>query len=229
MRFLSMTYKLFLLLIATTLFVGCGVKNDVAKQKFVIELIGDSIDKNEIKSIASVNGASDNQLYQWNNHLVLFTHLGNIEAFTKQVSDQFPEVQLKIYDKPFYNFSKAERCKNASIASEWKHVLLTANLVEDETLQREYMEYHRTQFEEWPEIAEGFCNADFQQLLMYRNGRQLMLIISVPADKTLDELNPKTVENNPRMDEWNQLIGKYQEGIQGTKPNEKWVFLNEVE
>jgi hypothetical protein len=55
-----------------------------------------------------------------------------------------------------------------------------------------------------------------------------MLVISIPADKTLDELNPKTVENNPRMDEWNQIMGKYQEGIEETEPDEKWVFLSEV-
>jgi L-rhamnose mutarotase len=82
-----------------------------------------------------------------------------------------------------------------------------------------------TQFEEWPEVSDGFCNAGFQQLLLFRNGRQLMLVISIPEGKTLDELNPKTIENNPRMVEWNKIMDKYQEGIEGTKPNEKWVIL----
>jgi hypothetical protein len=27
------------------------------------------------------------------------------------------------------------------------------------------------------------------------------------------------------MDEWNQIMDKYQEGIEGTDPDEKWVFL----
>jgi hypothetical protein len=52
-----------------------------------------------------------------------------------------------------------------------------------------------------------------------------MLVISIPKGKTLEELNPKTTENNPRMDEWNSIMKKYQEGIEGTAPGEVWVFL----
>ena len=55
-----------------------------------------------------------------------------------------------------------------------------------------------------------------------------MLVISVPKGKSLDELNPKTTENNPRVDKWNAIMGKYQEGIEGTKPGEKWIFLKNV-
>jgi hypothetical protein len=44
----------------------------------------------------------------------------------------------------------------------------------------------------------------------------------------LDKLNPKTSENNPRVDEWNAIMKKYQEGIPGTKPGEVWVFLKPV-
>ncbi len=218
-----------ILLLCSSLFISCADQSNQEQHKLIVELVGSVADKDKIKSIASANGASDVQLYQWNNHLALYTHLNNVEAFKKQINEQFPELKMKVYEKPFYNFSKAERCNNTSVASEWKHILLTANLVENEKYRQEYMEYHRTQFEEWPEIAQGFCNADFQQLLLYRNGRQLMLVISIPADKTLDELNSKTTENNPRVNDWNEIMGKYQEGIEGTKPDEKWVLLEKVE
>jgi hypothetical protein len=55
-----------------------------------------------------------------------------------------------------------------------------------------------------------------------------MLVISIPKGGSLDKLNPKTTENNPRVDEWNKIMSKYQEGIPGTKPGEVWVFLNEI-
>ena len=87
------------------------------------------------------------------------------------------------------------------------------------------MEYHEHQFEEWPEVSQGFCHANFQQLLVFRSSRQLLLVISIPSDRTLDELNPKTIENNPRVVEWNQLMSKYQEGVAGTQEGEVWVFL----
>ncbi|HAO50878.1 MAG TPA: hypothetical protein DCR35_17170, partial [Runella sp.] len=108
---------------------------------------------------------------------------------------------------------------------EWEHTLLTANLVADTALQNQYLQYHAAQFEKWPEIAQGFCNGRFQQLLLYKNGRQLVLVISTPKGESLEKLNPKTTENNPKMDEWNALMKKYQEGIEGTKPGEVWVFL----
>jgi hypothetical protein len=41
-------------------------------------------------------------------------------------------------------------------------------------------------------------------------------------------LNPKTTDNNPKMNEWNKIMGKYQEGIEGTKKGETWVFLEKL-
>jgi hypothetical protein len=41
-------------------------------------------------------------------------------------------------------------------------------------------------------------------------------------------LNPKTVENNPKMVEWNKIMRKYQEGIEGTTKGESWVFLKNL-
>ena len=96
-------------------------------------------------------------------------------------------------------------------------------------LQKEYVEYHKTQFEKWPEVAKGFCNADFQQLQVFKKDRQLILVISIPKGENLDKLNPKTTQNNPRVDDWNALMKKYQSGIDGTKPDETWIFLNKVE
>jgi hypothetical protein len=55
-----------------------------------------------------------------------------------------------------------------------------------------------------------------------------MLVISIPKGESLDKLNPRTTVNNPRVDEWNKIMKKYQEGIQGTKPGETWVFLKQM-
>ena len=127
----------------------------------------------------------------------------------------------------FYEFNR-QHCDDKNIAKDWDHILLTCNLVADATLQQEYLNYHATQFERWPEISKGFCNASFQQLLIFKNGRQLVLVISIPKGESLDKLNPKTTENNPKVDEWNKIMGKYQEGIPGTKPKETWVFLKRL-
>ncbi|MDO3695278.1 L-rhamnose mutarotase [Wenyingzhuangia sp. chi5] len=193
-----------------------------------VELIGENFDPEKIKSIAKTNGVINAQLYQWKNHTVLYAKLNHIEHLKSELVLEYPKAEIKTYNTPVYQFSKSERCDDANLAAEWDHVLLTANLVEDVKLQQEYLEYHKTQFEKWPEVAQGFCNADFQQLQVFKNGRQLMLIISIPKGADLDALNPKTTENNPRVNDWNAIMAKYQTGIKGTKPGEVWVFLNKL-
>ncbi|WP_297090001.1 L-rhamnose mutarotase [uncultured Draconibacterium sp.] len=209
--------------------MSCKQAPKAEKERCIIEFVGDSFNPGRVQELAKSFGADNTQLYRWKNHFVFYSQFSNKQAFTQEMAKQFPELSVKVYEKPFYDFSRAQHCGQAQLAPNWEHIILTANLVEDKELQNEYMEYHRTQFEQWPEVANGFCNADFQQLQVFRNGRQLMLVISIPANKTLDELNPKTVENNPRMNEWNEIMGQYQEGIEGTSPDEKWVFLTKSE
>ncbi len=194
-----------------------------------VELIGEGFDAAEIKKIAKTNGVIDAQLYQWKNHTVLYAKMNHIEHLKNELALEYPSATIKTYNTPVYNFSKFEHCKNSQLADEWEHVLLTANLVEDEKLQQEYLQYHDTQFEEWPEVAQGFCNANFQQLQVFKNGRQLVLAISIPKGSNLDKLNPKTTENNPRVNDWNNIMKKYQTGIEGTNPDETWVFLEKID
>nr|MBU3858792.1 right-handed parallel beta-helix repeat-containing protein [Flavobacterium sp. MC2016-06] len=193
-----------------------------------IELIGTDFDIEKIKSTTKGFRIVGEELYQWKNHLVIYGKMNQPERTKRKLALAFPSLQIKIYENPVYNFQNFERCKDSKPADEWENIVLTANLPADEKMQKEYVDYHTTQFEKWPEIAKGFCNADFQQLQVFKNERQLILIISIPKGESLDKLNPKTTENNPRVDEWNALMKKYQTGIEGAKPDETWIFLNKV-
>ena len=166
-------------------------------------------------------------LYQWKNHLVVYGVFQDAAKIQKQIAAACPDASVRLYDKPFYVFDR-RNCENTAQAKRWKSIIMTANLVADTVLQKEYLNYHAHQAEQFPEVAQGFCRADFQQLLVFRNGRQLMLVISIPEGENLDDLNPKTTENNPRVDEWNTIMAKYQEGIEGTEPDEIWVTFGDV-
>jgi hypothetical protein len=193
-----------------------------------IEVIGKDMDIQKIKSTIKGFRIVGEELYQWQNHLVIYGLMNQPERTKRKLALAFPALEIKIYENPVYDFQKFERCQDSKPVSEWENIVLTANLVADEKLQKEYVDYHTTQFEKWPEIAKGFCNADFQQLQVFKNGRQLMLVISIPKGENLDKLNPKTTENNPRVNDWNNLMKKYQTGIDGAKPDETWIFLNKV-
>jgi hypothetical protein len=193
-----------------------------------IELIGKDFDIEKIKSTIKGFRIVGEELYQWENHLVIYGLMNQPERTKRKLALAFPALEIKIYENPVYDFQNFERCKDSKPASEWENIVLTANLVDDAKMQKEYVDYHATQFEKWPEIAKGFCNADFQQLQVFKNGRQLMLVISIPKGESLDKLNPKTTENNPRVDEWNAIMKKYQTGIQDAKPGETWIFLKNI-
>jgi hypothetical protein len=197
----------------------------------VIELVvkdGKQLEISKLKELLVKNKIDSSAVYQWQNHYVIFARIADVSVMQGRLKNNFPDADVKVYHDMFYEFNKKKHCRDKSVAGEWDHILLTANLVADKELQEEYLYYHDIQFKEWPDIAKGFCNADFQQLLLFKNGRQLVLVISIPKGKTLDDLNPKTVENNPKMVEWNKMMGKYQEGIAGTRKGETWVLLEKL-
>jgi L-rhamnose mutarotase len=197
----------------------------------VIELVvkkGQQLDLQKLKLLLVKNNMDSAAIYHWQNHYVIFDKVQDLGVMEGRLQNNFPEATVKAYHNMFYEYSMKKHCADKTTAKDWEHIILTANLVNDKKLQQEYLDYHATQFEKWPDIAKGFCNADFQQLLIFKNGRQLVLVISIPKGKTLDELNPKTTENNPKMNEWNKVMGKYQEGIEGTKKGETWVFFRKL-
>lgn len=200
------------------------------EQPVIIELVAgknNSVEIDRLKAVLKQNNVDENAIYQWQNHYVVFDKVKDAAVLRGKIMDAFPGVQTKVYYDPFYEFNR-KLCSDTTTAKQWDHIILTANLVDDSKRQEEYLEYHASQFEKWPEVSNGFCRANFQRLLVYKTGRQLMLVISIPKGESLDRLNPKTTENNPRVDEWNKIMSKYQEGIEGTKPGETWVFLKQI-
>jgi hypothetical protein len=207
------------------------INEDLALRKSVVyELVfkaGTKPDGGILKAFCSQKNIPASSIYTWGNRAVIYTYQQHPLVLQKELALKFKEAEVKLYDNLIYDFNRKKNC-DLPFAKEWDHIILSANLVSDTALQNEYLAHHATQFEKWPELSKGFCNAEFQQLVIYKNGRQLMLIISIPKGKSLDELNPKTTENNPRVNDWNALMKKYQEGIEGTKPDEVWVFFEKI-
>jgi hypothetical protein len=198
----------------------------------LVELVvptGQTLDRAKLNQLLVSFRIDTTAVYVWQNHFVIYDHMDDLGAVAGKLRNNFPGVEVRPYYDMFYAYRKKDHCSDKALASRWTNIILTADLVADKEMQKEYLDYHTTQFEKWPQVAEGFCNAGFQELLLFKNGRQLMLVISISEGQMLDDINPKTIENNPRMVEWNKIMGKYQQGIKGTKPGETWVFLNQTQ
>lgn len=165
--------------------------------------------------------------YQYKNHYLLEVKNRDLKNSFDRLSLKYPDLIVKTYDRPFYIFDRFSQY-GLSKAKHGKNIIFTANLVNDPKLQDEYLQYHKDQLLKFPGVTKGFCNADFQNLLVFRNGRQLLLIINIPEDKTLEELNPKTEENNPQTIEWNRMMKKYQTGIDDAPMGQAWVEFSSI-
>lgn len=181
----------------------------------------------QLVQICHENGIDQTSVYEYNQHWVVFDQKTKVAQLTKSISEKYPSLCVKHYDTPFYVFDREEHC-GQKVKSKSNHILMTASLVADTVKQREYMDYHRLQPELFPEVVNGFCKAGFHQLLLYRSGRQLMLVISIPADSKLDEINHLTTENNPRVTLWNELMSQYQEGIEDAPEGQVWITFETI-
>jgi hypothetical protein len=213
----------YLIYISLLLLIACSANKVYTPS--IVELVDMDyrFSTNNLMMFCKENQIDPASIYQWQNHWVIYREQ-NAKEMAEKIEKKFPRLKVNVFETPFYNFNR-EKLTKEKPAKEWTNIIMTANLVADTTLQHQYLEYHRTQFEKWSEISKGFINADFQQLLVFRDGRQLMLVISIPKGKTLDELNPKTTENNPRVNEWNKIMSKYQEGIEDAPKGSTWVMF----
>jgi hypothetical protein len=194
----------------------------------IVEIISTKDIPFKFGAFADMKDYGIENIQQWNNRVIVYAHTTSAEQLQKRIAKDFPADQVILFQDPFYHFDR-KYCNEKTVAPKWDNIILTANLVNNPKMQQEYLNYHATQFQKWPEVSQGFCNADFQQLLVFKTGRQLMLVISIPKGESLDKLNPLTTKNNPRVDDWNNMMKKYQEGIAGTKKGEVWVFFKDVD
>lgn len=101
---------------------------------------------------------------------------------------------------------------------------LALDLVNDNDLITEYEAYHKNV---WPEIKKSIANAGIVQMEIYRFSNRLFMIMEVNDEFNFDT-KKKTDEADPKVQEWEQLMWKYQQAIPGSKSGEKWVRMDKI-
>ncbi|WP_158995839.1 L-rhamnose mutarotase [Mucilaginibacter sp. L196] len=222
-----MLKRLIILLLLMVAFGYSNAQISVGKP-VIVEIISPKGSAFKFGAFADMKGYGIQSIQQWNNRVIVYANTASPEQLKKRIAKDFSVDQVILFQNPFYDFNR-KYCDSKTVAKQWDNIILTANLVNNPKMQQEYLNYHATQFQKWPEVSQGFCNANFQQLLAFKTGRQLMLVISIPKGESLDKLNPLTTKNNPRVNDWNNIMKNYQEGIAGTKKGETWVFFKNVD
>lgn len=105
-----------------------------------------------------------------------------------------------------------------------KRYALALDLVDDPALIAEYEQYHKAI---WPEIKESILGQEVTAMEIYRTGNRLFMIMEV-TDQFSFETKAAADAANPKVQEWEQLMWKYQQAIPSAQPGEKWVLMKKI-
>jgi L-rhamnose mutarotase len=101
---------------------------------------------------------------------------------------------------------------------------LTLDLKDDPKLIAEYRQYHE---KVWPEISRSIKESGVEEMEIYLLGRRLFMIIEVDESFSF-EAKAAIDRANPKVQEWEQLMWKFQQALPEAKPGEKWVPMERI-
>ena len=105
-----------------------------------------------------------------------------------------------------------------------KRYCLALDLVNNEKHIAGYENWHK---EVWPEIKKSIADAGIEQMEIYRFANRLFMIMEV-TDRFNFADKAEADARNPKVQEWEQLMSKYQQAIPGSQPGEKWVLMEKI-
>ena len=95
---------------------------------------------------------------------------------------------------------------------------------DDPNLIAEYKRYHE---KIWPEITRSIKDSGIQDMEIYLLGTRMFMIMEV-NDSFSFEAKTKADQLNPKVQEWETLMGTFQKTLPQAKPGEKWLLMERV-
>ena len=105
-----------------------------------------------------------------------------------------------------------------------KKFCLALDLKPDPVLMAEYEAYHRAV---WPEILDSIRAAGIRQLEIYRIENRLFMILEAGDDFSFEK-KAALDASNPKVQEWETLMWKYQQALPTARPGEKWMLTERI-
>jgi L-rhamnose mutarotase len=107
-----------------------------------------------------------------------------------------------------------------------KKYCLALDLVDDASLIAEYEQWHKPE-SAWPEIKKSILDSGITSMEIYRTGNRLFMIIE--ADDSFSFERKASMDNsNPKVQEWEKLMWKFQQPLSWAKEGEKWILMDKI-
>lgn len=101
---------------------------------------------------------------------------------------------------------------------------LTLDLKDDPALTAEYKRNHQTI---WPEITQSIKDSGIEDMEIYLLGTRMFMIMEV-NERFSFEAKARADRQNPRVQEWEDLMWKFQQSLPEAKPGEKWLQMERI-
>jgi len=103
---------------------------------------------------------------------------------------------------------------------------MTLDLINDPSLIAEYEYWHKSE-NVWPEIKKSIVDSGITNMEIYRVDTRLFMIME--TEDNFDFNHKATMDvANPKVQEWEKLMWKFQQSIPSAKPGEKWVLMDKI-
>ena len=101
---------------------------------------------------------------------------------------------------------------------------LALDLKDDPRLIAEYKRYHE---KIWPEITKSIKDSGIEDLEIYLLGTRLFMIMEV-NDSFSFAAKAEADRNNPKVQEWENLMWRFQKALPQAGPGEKWILMEKI-
>lgn len=105
-----------------------------------------------------------------------------------------------------------------------KRYCLALDLIDDPALIDAYIKHHE---DVWPEILESIRDSGIEQLEIYNIGNRLFMIMEVNSSFSFERKNAADQANN-KVQQWEELMWKYQKALPIATPGQKWLLMNKI-
>ena len=105
-----------------------------------------------------------------------------------------------------------------------KRYCFALDLVNDPILISEYKKYHE---KIWPEITKSIESAGIENLDIYLTSNRLFMIMEVNDSFSFEKKTIMDLEN-PKVQEWENLMWTYQQKLPFAKEGEKWILMDQI-
>jgi|SRR5277367_4397003 len=101
---------------------------------------------------------------------------------------------------------------------------LTLDLKDDPRLIAEYQRYHE---KIWPEITASLKQSGIEDAEIYLLGSRMFMVLEVKDGFSFDK-KAAADRSNAKVQEWEQLMWKFQQALPQAKPGEKWLLMERI-